>query len=67
MREYIIKIDDEMSDESEIFIGYIRRHSAELIHCRDCVWYDTKGCAIDKDDRYSVPVPSDFCSYGEKK
>lgn len=36
MPEYIIEIEEDQSDESEIFIGWIRRHSKQLIRCKDC-------------------------------
>lgn len=66
MPEYIFEIEEEVSDETETFIGWIRRHSPELIRCRDCVWYMTAGCAIEKVEKRGLPCASDFCSYGEK-
>lgn len=39
MKEYIYQIEDDESDESEVFIGWIRRHGKEFVRCRDCKAY----------------------------
>ena len=35
-KEYIFEIEEENSDYAEVFYGWIRNHSRELIRCRDC-------------------------------
>lgn len=39
MKEFIYRIEDNESDESEVFIGWIRKQGHELVRCRDCKWY----------------------------
>ena len=36
MKEYIFEIEEEEIDEAEVFVGWIRKHSRELIRCKDC-------------------------------
>lgn len=36
MAEYIYEIESYENDEYEVFIGWIRHHSQELIRCKDC-------------------------------
>ena len=38
MAEYIYEIESDEANESEIFVGWIRNHSKELIRCKDCKW-----------------------------
>ena len=38
MKEFIYRIEDNESDESEVFIGWIRKPGHELIRCEDCKW-----------------------------
>lgn len=69
MPEYIYEIE-EVSDEAETFIGWIRRHSTELIRCRDCKhskpWYgDRRKCFLWSETGASV-FDDGFCNYGEK-
>lgn len=71
MAEYIYEIEDYEIDESEIFIGYIRRHSPELIRCKDCKhsenWYgDRRLCFLLCETGASV-FDRDYCSKAEKK
>ncbi len=39
MAEYIYEIESHEDNESEIFIGWIRNHSQELIRCKDCKFH----------------------------
>lgn len=43
MREFIYRIEDNESDESEVFIGWIRKEGHELIRCRECKFRYTDG------------------------
>lgn len=62
--EYIYKIDEDESDESEVFTGYIRKHSQRLIRCKDCVHHIT--CLCEFLD-YIYTEPDFFCAWGEEK
>ena len=64
MKEYLYQIEDDESDESEVFIGWIRRHGKELIRCKDCKHYLAGQYCLNIDD-YSKPT--DFCSWAERK
>ena len=48
MKEYIFEIEEEEIDEAEVFYGWIRKHSRELIRCKDCKHYADECC-----DRYA--------------
>lgn len=39
----------------------------ELIHCKDCRWFNTPGCAIKIADDTDKPIECDFCSFAERK
>lgn len=39
----------------------------EIIHCRDCKWFNDAGCAIRIVDDSDKPTESDFCSFAERK
>ena len=72
MPEYIIEIEEDESDESEIFIGWIRRHSKQLIRCKDCKSSSPNqvyGCRINSfaDDIDKRMYADDFCSRAERK
>ena len=41
MKEFIYRIEDNESDESEVFIGWIRKQGHELIRCKDCKYWQT--------------------------
>ena len=63
MTEYIYKIDEDESDESEVFIGYIRRRSRKLVRCTNCIHYDNCRCEyLD----YLYTSPGFFCARGEE-
>ena len=74
MKEYIFGIEEEEIDEAEVFYGWIRKHSPELIRCKDCK-FSMSG--IDKhEERYilcqlherSYRVTDDgFCSWAERE
>lgn len=75
MTEYIYEIEEDQSDESEIFIGWIRRHSKQLIRCKDCKYYRDGDCwhEWNNDGRIyyqsviNEPNPDDYCSKAERK
>lgn len=63
MPEYIYEIEENQSDESEIFIGWIRTHSERLIRCKDCVYFSGDGFYCE----YDLLVQShDYCSMGKR-
>lgn len=39
MKEYIFEIEEEEIDEAEVFVGWIRNHSRELIRCKECKYW----------------------------
>lgn len=39
MKEFIFGIEEENSDYAEVFYGWIRNHSPELIRCKDCKYF----------------------------
>ena len=55
MKEYIYQIEDDESDESDVFIGWIRKQGHELIRCKDCKYWET-----DDDESFC----SDWGAYG---
>lgn len=77
MPEYIYEIEEDQSDESEIFIGWIRRHSKQLIRCKGCKHFirditcvggHYDGCDAWTDNGNEIMVAEDdFCSYAERK
>jgi hypothetical protein len=40
---------------------------AEIIHCKDCRWFNNAGCAIKISDDADKPIECDFCSFAERK
>lgn len=67
MPEYIIEIEEDQSDESEVFIGWIRRHSKQLIRCKYCEnskpWYGNRRlCFLWNEEGASV-FEDGFCNY----
>ena len=67
MKEFIYRIEDNESDESEVFIGWIRKQGHELIRCKDCKLHGTNGdrlnCAV-----FCCTMPDcGFCFCGERK
>ena len=74
MKEYIYQIEDDESDESEVFIGIIRK-GKELIRCRECKWFDrsdpggTFWPIIYRCKRVSRlwREPNDYCSSGDRR
>lgn len=74
MPEYIYEIEEDQSDESEIFIGWIRRHSKQLIRCKDCEYaieeYDDGECYCDNKVNGMIYIGNDwnhFCSWAKRK
>ena len=72
MAEYIYEIESHEDNESEIFIGWIRNHSQELIRCKDCNKDGTSKCAMAYWDMQTGEItawnrPFEYCSRGEKK
>lgn len=67
MPEYIIEIEEDQSDESEVFIGWIRRHSKQLIRCKYCKnskhWYGNRRlCFLWNEEGVGV-FDDGFCNY----
>ena len=67
MAEYIYEIEPYENDEYEVFIGWIRHHSQELIRCKECKW--------NKSDKWvDCPITEmlgrttdNYCSLAERK
>lgn len=72
MAEYIYEIESDESDYDEVFIGWIRNHSKELIRCKDCKKNNTSACAMAYWDMETGEVtwwnkPDEHCSRAERK
>jgi len=69
MKEFIYRIEDNESDESEVFIGWIRKEGHELIRCRDCKFLRLTGTAWKCQNRLVMMLcePNDYCSRAERK
>lgn len=75
MSEYIYEIEEDQTDESEIFIGWIRRHSKRLIRCKDCIhWHDGYCMSPDvyvADQEYMTgdlrTEATHYCGYAERE
>lgn len=71
MAEYIYEIESHEDNESEIFIGWIRNHSQELIRCKDCIYFNHEGRYRGESKWCSIygreAKESDFCSWAERK
>ena len=39
----------------------------EVVRCKDCVWWHTKGCAFKGDCTDDLPSAEDFCSQATLK
>lgn len=61
MKEFIYRIEDNESDESEVFIGWIRKEGHELIRCRDCKHRPKFVKPEDDDDRGYLLFPDNKC------
>ncbi len=66
-KEYIFGIEEEEIDEEEVFYGWIRKHSPELIRCKDC-----KKFVAEKDQAYCLDMygqcdENGFCAWAERK
>ena len=67
MKEFIYRIEDNESDESEVFIGWIRKQGHELIRCKECKYADDMPIA---DGRYWCNYHKgyfSFCSEAKRK
>ena len=72
MTEYIYEIESYEHDESEIFIGWIRNHSRELIRCKDCNKNGKLNCSMAYWDMETGEItwwnkPDEYCSRAERK
>ena len=72
MKEYIFGIEEEDSDYEEVFYGWIRKHSHELIRCKDCaLWNDADSehfagyCT--QGDYEKITFRNEWCSWAERK
>ena len=62
--EYVYGIDNDDSDESEVFVGWIRKF-AKVTRCEDCKYYWETS---DNTKPWCGYFGSDgFCSLGERK
>ena len=69
MKEYIYQIEDDESDVSEVFIGWIRKQGHELIRCKDCKFLRFTGTVWKCQNRLVMMLcePNDYCSRAERK
>ncbi len=74
MAEYIYEIESDEDNKSEIFIGWIRNHSQEMIRCKDCKsrsevsYKDILGFNLYRCYFHECIVrDGDFCSFAERK
>ena len=80
MKEYIFEIEEEEIDEAEVFYGWIRNHSRELIRCRDCIYWKRYCRVVDGvtsnhvcgrkrelDGLMHRSKADDFCSWAERR
>ena len=61
MKEYIVPIEDSAKDYYEFFVGYIRKHSAEVVRCKDCVYYEE----LNNNENYCDAIYRDLCGDDE--
>ena len=62
MKEFIFGIEEEDSDYAEVFFGWIRNHSPELIRCKNCSWQYGTICRRDSTFPWE---DDDYCSKAE--
>lgn len=75
MAEYIYEIEPYENDEYEVFIGWIRKHSQELVRCKDCKYSDTFSDMTAEPHsqlkclgiRYGGVEPMWYCEHGKRK
>lgn len=71
MKEFIFEIEEEDSDYTEVFFGWIRNHSPELIRCKDCKYYTGKWCTKFSTKQFDIndicKTDNDYCSMAERK
>ena len=75
MKEYIFGIEEEEIDEAEVFFGWIRKHSPELIRCKDCRYWmknpyresSVFGLCFKHKDIAIATDETDWCSWAERK
>ena len=65
MKEYIVRIKDSEKDFDEMFVGYIRNCSAEVVRCKDCRWFAGEGMYCT--NNILTQFDHFFCYYGERK
>lgn len=65
MKEYIVRIKDSEKDFDEMFVGYIRNSSAEVVRCKDCRWFAGEGMYCT--NNILTQFDHFFCYYGERK
>ena len=70
MKEFIYRIEDNESDISKVFIGWIRKEGYELIRCKNCL----RSTCIEEDDDWwecehdhRVNHGDGFCNWAERK
>lgn len=56
MKEYIFAVHEKTPDAIGLSVGQIRRHSKELIRCKDCRHRPTE---IEEDDETYIEFPED--------
>lgn len=71
MREYIAQIYDDEDDGFEVFVGWIRHHSKELVRCKNCKYFTVNSTCTHQhwDMSYTQDVEvdeQDYCSYAER-
>lgn len=75
MKEFIFGIDEENSDWAEVFYGWIRNNSPELIRCKNCkfwgitIYENIETCPKHRNANgwEQATDPEDFCSWAEKR
>jgi hypothetical protein len=65
MKEYIVRIKDSEKDFDEMFVGYIRNCSVEVVRCKDCRWFAGEGMYCT--NNILTQFDHFFCYYGERK
>ena len=61
--EDVKKVTDEVVKE----LKQLPSAEPEIIHCRDCKWHHSTGCAIQIVDQTDEPKDDDFCSFAERE
>ena len=65
MAEYIFKIEEAVYNEETGEAVMKPKCIGELIHCKDCVFWDESHCWFHTDEWQWFP--DDYCSYAERK